>query len=116
MNKIDSLDVCGKAVNAILDQSKGFNIKAPMLFSLALEWIYNNYDTFGPSDYTRLYEKVDSHIRDHKDLYIITKGRHGGIQRLSDMTVPANTHCACKFCKTDLLVSEKYCWKCGTKN
>lgn len=35
MNKIDSLDVCGKAVNAILDQSKGFNIKAPMLFSLA---------------------------------------------------------------------------------
>jgi hypothetical protein len=81
--------LCGTAVNAVFDQYKGTNISMPALSSLALHWIDGNVGKLEPSEYVPMSVKIHDYVVNHKDQYVVAKGKGGGVKRVSDIPVKA---------------------------
>ena len=81
--------LCQTAVDAVFDQHKGAAINMPALVSLSQGWINTNVGVLKVNEYVPLGEKIGEYVRNHKDLYQISKGPKGGVRRISDLPVKA---------------------------
>lgn len=75
----ESVDI-GNAVHAVFDQHKGVNINMPALVSLSLQWL-----DVSPANYSDMSEKVADYVRSHKDAFLVSKGKGGGVRRIADI-------------------------------
>ena len=69
------------AVKEVFDNHKGVRINMPALVSMTL-----NILGATPSNYADLSEKVGAYVRTAKEVFLVSKGKGGGVCRIADMS------------------------------
>lgn len=91
-------ETVGEAVHAVFDKFKGTGINCPALQSLSLQQLNAQ-----PSNWQSLGERVMEYVRGNSQgekaedgtyanptsLFVIAKGKNGGVRRRSDIATPA---------------------------
>ena len=108
--------VIAEVVNEVFDKYKGASMNISTLVALVLDQFPK------PQPLTVLAGRIIDYVQQRpKEYQIVYYGSlDNNICRIKDRAISVvqakAQHCACKFCKTDLLVGENPCWKCGTNN
>lgn len=81
LNGVEALSgQIGTAVNAVFDEHKGAAINMPALVTLGLVKLNVTFD-----HYTEMSEAIADYVRSNKDVYLISKGKGGGVRRICDI-------------------------------